>query len=509
MVAHEVLEDHADAGAHVVQVVVAQVAPVQQDPALVGVVQPRQQLHQRGLAGAVLADQRQHLARGELEVQPAQRPFLGVRIAEAHVLEREAARDRPRYRHGTGRAADLRLDLEERIQVVQVQRLSGDLREADQQALEQLSQAAEAAGQEGQVADGEIAADRAPGDVGIGDVVAQGSERGQQRAPERAPPRQRAVGAEELLRQLAETGDEEAVEAEDLDLFRGLHAGAHLPDVLELPAFRRPLEVERVIERVEMRFADERRHQRDRQQHDQPGGVDEQSGREAHHGHRVLRLPEQLAHQVHAAHGLAPRAVQLVLQVGVLEVLQVERGGVLHQPDAGGVGEQLRQRRVGVAHQPAEHVRADRQSELQQQQPQQVRQLAAFPRRLQRVEAHARADQAHHLVDDQLADVQGDDGHQRPHQAQAHARERQRPAGAPDLAQERRQVLQRAEAFLQAGVRAGSAGAGSGIGGGRGHGAIVRQGRLAGASRNPKPQERRQSRALSRCGDRGDRKGRD
>ena len=48
--------------AQLVEVVVAQVVAVEQDAALVGVVEARQQLHQRGLAGAVLAHQRQHLA---------------------------------------------------------------------------------------------------------------------------------------------------------------------------------------------------------------------------------------------------------------------------------------------------------------------------------------------------------------------------------------------------------------------------------------------------------------
>src|SRR5690606_2021647 len=119
----------------------------------------------------------------------------------------------------------------ERVQVVQVQRLPGDLREPDQQAFEQLPQAAEAAGQEGQVADAEVAVHGAPGDVGVGNVVTGRAQCRQQRAPERALAGQRLVGQVELVRQLAETGDEEAVEVEDLDLFGRLHARAHLPQV--------------------------------------------------------------------------------------------------------------------------------------------------------------------------------------------------------------------------------------------------------------------------------------
>ena len=452
MVAHEVLEDHPDVGAQVVQVVLAQVLPVEQDAALVRVVQPRQQFHQRGLAGAVLADQRQHLASAELEIQPAQRPALGAGVAEAHVLEAEAAGDRPRHRQRPGRRGDSRLDREEGEQVVQVQRLAGDLGEADQQPLQQLPQATEAAGQESQVADGEVAVHRAPGDVGVGHVVAQRAERGEQRPPHGPSAGEGAVGAEERLGQLAVTGDHVAMEVEDLHLLRGFHARAHLPHVLELAALRRPGEVERVAQGVEVRFADEGRDQRDRQQQDQPGRIDQQPDGEADDGDRVLDLPEQLAHQVRAAHGLAPGALELVLQLRVLEVGEVQRGRVLHQAHAGGVGEQLRQQRIAVADHPAEQVRQDCQAQLCQDQPGEVVEHAAAPGLQQAVETDAHADQPHHLVDDQLADVQRHHRHERAYKAQAEGEERQQRAGGPDLPEERRDVAQRVEAVAQTGT---------------------------------------------------------
>ena len=226
---------------------------------------------------------------------------------------------------------DFRLDLEEGEQVIEVQRLSGHLREPHEQAFQQLPQAAETAREEGEVADREIALHRAPCDVCVGDVVAQRAQRRQQRAPGRAPARQLAVGGVELVRQFAEAGDEEAVEVEDLHLFRRFHARAHLADVFELATFRRPLEIQRIAQRIEMRLADEGGNQRHRQQHDQPRRVDQQAGREADHRDHVLHLAEQLAHQVHASHRLATRAVELVLQVGIFEVLQVQRRRVFHQ----------------------------------------------------------------------------------------------------------------------------------------------------------------------------------
>ena len=62
VVAHEVLEDDADVRAKREEVVLAQIVAVEQDAALVRIVEAREQLHERRLAGAVLADQRKHLA---------------------------------------------------------------------------------------------------------------------------------------------------------------------------------------------------------------------------------------------------------------------------------------------------------------------------------------------------------------------------------------------------------------------------------------------------------------
>ena len=53
--------------AQLVEVVLAEVVAVEQDAALVRIVEPGEQLDQRRLARAVLADQRQHLARRERE----------------------------------------------------------------------------------------------------------------------------------------------------------------------------------------------------------------------------------------------------------------------------------------------------------------------------------------------------------------------------------------------------------------------------------------------------------
>ena len=368
VVAHEILEDDAHAAAQIIEPVVAQVVAVEQDAALVGVVEAGQQLHQRGLARTVLADQRHHLAGLQGEGEMAYRPALGAGIDEAHILEHEAFADRPGERQGIGRRMDFRPDLEEGEEIVEVERLAGHGREAAQQRFEQRAKPAERAREEGEVAHGEFAGQRAPGDVGVGEVVADRADGGEQPAPAGAAQRQAPVGVVERGGKAAVAIDQELVEAEDLHFLGGLGAGRGLADIVELAPLGRAAEVERVALGVEMGFAQERRDQRHDQQHDQPGREDDQAGREAGHGDEVLRLREELAHQGHAAAGLAAGAFELVLELGILEILEVEGCGMFHQPHARTGADALGQHPVEQRDHAAQHVGQHRHGELGRQQ---------------------------------------------------------------------------------------------------------------------------------------------
>ena len=187
-------------------------------------------------------------------------------------------------------------------------------------------------------------------------------------APARAAQREPPVGGVEARRRAAVALDQEAIEAEDLHFLRGLDAGRGLAHVVELAPLRRAGEVERVALRVEVRLAEERRDQRQQQQHDEPRRVDQQAGGEARDGHHVLRLVEELAHQRHAPAGLAARALELVLQLAVLEILEVERGRMLHQPQARRVADPLREQRVDQRHDAPSRSDSDGQPELDREQ---------------------------------------------------------------------------------------------------------------------------------------------
>src|SRR5260370_767001 len=98
VVAHEVLEDDPDVLAQTSEVVRTEVHAVEQQAALIRVVQPRQQLHQCGLPRPVLPYQRDALVRLEREAQVTHRPAIRARIPEPDVLELEAPPDRHRRR---------------------------------------------------------------------------------------------------------------------------------------------------------------------------------------------------------------------------------------------------------------------------------------------------------------------------------------------------------------------------------------------------------------------------
>src|SRR2546426_4137681 len=139
VVAHEVLEDHADVPAQAVQIVLPQVHAVEQDAPFIGVVQACEQLHERRLPRSVLAHQGNALARLEQEPEVPHGPAIRPGIAEADALELEPAPDG----RGHGPRARLRRDpgphVEEGEQVREVQALLEHLRHGEQDALNQVA----------------------------------------------------------------------------------------------------------------------------------------------------------------------------------------------------------------------------------------------------------------------------------------------------------------------------------------------------------------------------------
>ena len=67
-----------------------QIHAIDEDSPVVGLIHPAQQLHQRALAGPVFADDGDHRAGLQLQIDVVEHAPLGSRIGEGHVLEADA-----------------------------------------------------------------------------------------------------------------------------------------------------------------------------------------------------------------------------------------------------------------------------------------------------------------------------------------------------------------------------------------------------------------------------------
>src|SRR5262249_45614883 len=90
LIAAEVLEDDADATTQRIRVPFAQVQTVEEDAPLRRLVQSCEQLDERRLGGAVLADQCETLTGTDVQRDVAERGLFGAGIAKAHALEAQS-----------------------------------------------------------------------------------------------------------------------------------------------------------------------------------------------------------------------------------------------------------------------------------------------------------------------------------------------------------------------------------------------------------------------------------
>ena len=104
-----------------------------------------------------------------------------------------------------------------------------------------------------------------------------------------------------------------------------------------------------------MRFAEKRGHHRHGEQQQQPRLGQQQHAGERDQRDEVLCRPQQQREQADAADGLAAGALEMIVDLGVLELGDIERGGVPHEAHAQPVGEQ-------IAEQALEQGREPRQS---------------------------------------------------------------------------------------------------------------------------------------------------
>ena len=248
-----------------------------------------------------------------------------------------------------GRAADPGLEIEEGEQILQIERLLEELGQRQQKPLDQVPALPEGSGEKGQHAKGKGPGGRLmPGHGEIDDrdirpVVPERADQGEQRGDHRAANRQLAVRLVELVRKLGVLPYQIVGEAKELHFLGGDVARADVAQVVELASFLGPGEEQRVAQRGVMGLAEERRENCQREEQQQPGDVDRDRNGQRDERDQVLEAGEYAGEEPDPPHRLPAGPLQLVVDLGVLELLEIERGRVLHQLNAGAVGEQVAQ----------------------------------------------------------------------------------------------------------------------------------------------------------------------
>ena len=276
-------------------------------------------------------------------------------------------------------------------------------------------------------------------DPGIGAVQRRRRHEPEQESPGVAPDREVAVLAVEPAEDVAVALQEHRTDAEELDLLGVVFAREHRLEVVLHARLRRAPEEQAEGDAGEARLGDESGQAREHQHGDGPGREVGEQGAVAHQRYRVLRKAEG-AHdeRQRAARSLAPRTRQLVVELGVLEVGELERQRLLedHRVDA-------------LAELGAEQRLAERDAALRARERGDAKSLGPHQQQRMRSEGVAfrrrRLDRRDHGVHDQRADP-GDRGGQHAAEQRQHAeRDAERAIRGPDELERMAAVAEHAE----------------------------------------------------------------
>jgi len=310
--------------------------------ALIGVVQPGEQLDDGGLPRPVLAHQGHGLVQGHPEADAAQGRRTLARIGEGDVAELDAFAQGEPERDGVGPVADFRLVVQELEQVVQVQPALVQRGDAAQNPLEARLDVADGLRVERQVAQGQPPRDGLEGDVQKRAAGHQGRQAAPQKAHGGAARQQGQVLPVEAVGDDLPAVGEVFAQAEQRDLLvvgvlgQQVREVDHQPPVGRLPP-RQPVAAPAVAG-----GGDEAGDRRD-QGH---GGHD--PSQPGHQGdHREERDQgaddvEDLLHHAQRPLGRFPLGfLQGVVELRLLEESQVQPVGVLHDRELDVVAGQL------------------------------------------------------------------------------------------------------------------------------------------------------------------------
>ena len=249
---------------------------------------------------------------------------------------------------------DRRLHLEEEEQVAQVEPLLVDGARSEQEPLDEIAPAGERRREKRERAERDGTRHSARNDDDVRSVIPGGPKKRQRRADEGFTRRELAVLAIPPLGQHAIPLGEPPGETKQLHFLRRVGARTDPTQIVQLTSLGRPSVEQGILHGGEPRFAEEAGDDRDDEQDHEPRTEREQAGAERHERQRVLREAEQLGHEPDSPHGLTPCALQMIVELGILELREIERRGVLHEPHADPIAEPVAEHALDETRRPGQ-----------------------------------------------------------------------------------------------------------------------------------------------------------
>ena len=198
-------------------------------------------------------------------------------------------------------------------------------------------------------------------------VVSDRAQNREKRAHHPAPYRKVPILFVESLRQRGVALRYPRGQPEHLHFFRRLVARAYVAEIIKLAPLRSPAKKQRVAQRREVSFPQEARYHGDREKQEEPRTVRDQRSSERQQRECVLGHGEQQRQEGDSADGLSSRALEVIVELGILELREIEPRGVLHQPDAHRVGKQITEQALDQRRRAGEDLADQHDAELERE----------------------------------------------------------------------------------------------------------------------------------------------
>ncbi|KPW86605.1 Uncharacterized protein ALO92_04433 [Pseudomonas congelans] len=424
LIANEVLKNHPDARAQGVFVPLLKVATIQQNAALIGLIEARQQLDQGSLSRAVLADQGHAAPRSQVQVDVFQCRTAGPRIGETDVLEAHAITGL----RALGQAASRRRNrlTEVDIQVGQIQPVLVQTTDGAETAAHSGLPLLEQHQVHGHLPQGDPPVYCIDHHPGVGQVKRSRAQQPEQKSPAVTAHRQAPVFGIQALEGVAVALEQQRREAEQLDLLDVTLMGEQCFDVVLPTGFRSTpgKQAERVAGK--MRLGKEHRQRAEHQNQQRPRRKMHQQYGKADQRNEVLQQPQRFGHQCQwPCRGFPPDAHEFVVELGVFELRQRQGLGLLQNQGIDLLPQQHPQQRL-LHGKPTLRCCQESQHAGFEQYIAQHRPQRCFART--GVQLHG----SDHRIDDALAEPGGQRGQQAGDQRGDDQPDGQRSGGGPD-----------------------------------------------------------------------------